>query len=165
MILFLQRKKEKIKLRDIDIDRIITSPSFQKILNEKVQVVLKKIEHEKKSKSLKKDKPNEEIYEVVTKSVLKKILDKITDKIFWGSGIAATGVILSGLNVSNDDGSFIGLDDIDYTKLDWSTIDWTTIDFASLDPDWLEIVDDVMGEGSSNFIRWFADKTINLFEE
>jgi len=144
----MQKNINKINLRDIDIDMIVTSASFQKKLTDTVQIIIINMGKKEYSEAVKKSGSEKGLIENIKKSVLTKMINKITNKLFWGSSIAITG-ILSTIGISNIDGNTVNLDDIDWSDIDWSKIDWSEIE---IEIDWSEI--EILEEGLSNFVSW-----------
>ena len=147
--------KNKINLRDIDIDMIVTSPRFQEKLTENVQSIISNMKKDEYNKAVKQNGSEEGFLENIKKIVLTKMIDQISSKLFWGSSVVLTA-LLSAIGISNIDGDKFNLDNIDFSKIDWDKIDWSTITF-----DLSHVENEIFSNGFLNFISWVKDTTID----
>ena len=161
----MNKSPNKINLRDIDIDLILTSASFQKKLNMEVQIIIINMGEEKYKEAVKINGSEENFLEKVKKFVLTKIFKKITDKLFWGSSAVITGLLLSQIDISTFEGNEISLDNIVWTDVDWNNLNWESIDFNESDLDMSHITNNILGDGLSNFLVWAKDTTLEWIED
>ena len=161
----MEKNLNKINLRDIDIDLILTSASFQKKLNMEVQIIIINMGEEKYQEAVKLNGSEENFLEKIKKFVLNKIFKKISNKLFWGSSAAITGLLLSQIDISTFEGDAINLDNIDWSNVDWNNLDWETIDFNNSSLDVSDISNDILGDGLSNFLVWAKDATFEWLDD
>jgi len=143
-------------LRDIDIDMIITSASFQKKLADNVQIIIINIGEKEYDKAVKKDGSKEEFHQNLKKIVLTTMLNKITDKVFLGSSAIIAG-LLSAIGISNMEGNQTKLTEIDWESFNWENVNWENFDWERINFDLSHAEDEILGEGVSNFLSWVTD--------
>jgi len=148
----MEKNTNLIDLKNIDFNKIITSPSFQKKITENVQIIIINMDEKEYNKGIKKNGSKEKFIESIRKTVLTRMVNNITNKLFSGTSIVATG-ILSSIGISN-------MKDIDWTKIDWGKLDWSKIEI-----DLSHVKDEILGEGFSNFLTWITDTTFEWIDD